>query len=559
MNNNSSERYNVEEIDNEQNIKINATEEIEDFNYIREKSRNKNKLPFLVYILIFTAIIFLGSLIFLIIVSIIYNENYEYEEDIYLKPDISEHKYSRLTFDNGLEIILIQIHSDDMAGGAMTFDTGYLEQKYEPGILKLTLNSFRLNSYENYRYIREYMGSLDQATEEFYSSTYFTILNSGFQHILINFKDFTKFSPPRNVSQSINNRNTSLIISNLLNNINEREKHLIEYLVYNISDENGTDIWRQDIGKEIINKLKNNYTQIEQITLSLFNPKKIKLIFFSHYKMSSMKKYILRYLHELIELKSNEEEKEEINNYTILNTNKIIYHQINDSENNYIKINYYIRNNNISLNQLYKDLGYFNYLKYILDETNEDSLYYNLTHPKDEEGLNIKSLSCNYEIVLKKYIRFSIIINLNYFSYHHIKEIIEIVYNYMEKIKSHIRNSKLSDKRAEELFNITEQNFTFSEDAHEGEYYKNKAKDLFYRDENDYFLKEVWFSKDYTKNFDKIINYINQLTPNNSVVIIALCEKKINLLVAMNLFYIKIYSEQKNILQYYIQSMNFMN
>ena len=234
MNNNSSQRYNVEEIDNEQNIKINATEEIEDFNYIREKSRNKNKLPFLVYILIFTAIIFLGSLIFLIVVSIIYNENYKYEEDIYIKPDISEHKYSRLTFDNGLEIILIQIHSDDMAGGAMTFDTGYLDQKYEPGILKLTLNSFRLNSYENYRYIREYMGSLDQATEEFYSSTYFTILNSGFQHILINFKDFTKFSPPRNVSQSINNRNTSLIISNLLNNINEREKHLIEYLVYNI-------------------------------------------------------------------------------------------------------------------------------------------------------------------------------------------------------------------------------------------------------------------------------------------------------------------------------------
>ena len=37
MNNNSSQRYNVEEIDNEQNIKINATEEIEDFNYIREK------------------------------------------------------------------------------------------------------------------------------------------------------------------------------------------------------------------------------------------------------------------------------------------------------------------------------------------------------------------------------------------------------------------------------------------------------------------------------------------------------------------------------------------
>ena len=92
----------------------------------------------------------------------------------------------------------------------------------------------------------------------------------------------------------------------------------------------------------------------------------------------------------------------------------------------------------------------------------------------------------------------------------------------MEKIKSHIKNSKLSDKRAEELFNITEQNFTFSEDDHEGEYYKNKAKDLFYRDENDYFLKELWFPKDYNKNFTKIMFYMNQLTLNNSVVIVGI-------------------------------------
>ena len=97
----------------------------------------------------------------------------------------------------------------------------------------------------------------------------------------------------------------------------------------------------------------------------------------------------------------------------------------------------------------------------------------------------------------------------------------------MEKIKSHIRNTKLLDKRAEELFTITEQNFTFSEDAHEGEYYKNKAKDLFYRDENDYFLKEVWFPKDYNKNFTKIMFYMNQLILNNSVVIVGINPKTI--------------------------------
>ena len=58
-----------------------------------------------------------------------------------------------------------------------------------------------------------------------------------------------------------------------------------------------------------------------------------------------MRKYILRYFKYLIELKPNEEKEEKMNNYTTLNTNKIIYHRIDDNENNYIKINYYIRSN----------------------------------------------------------------------------------------------------------------------------------------------------------------------------------------------------------------------
>ena len=274
-----------------------------------------------------------------------------------------------------------------MAGGSITFDTGYLDPKYKPGFLRLALDSLKFNDINNYENISEYMPYITHNSEEFYSSTYFTILNSGFQNFLKNFKNETFFSPPQNITDMIKEIKNVRISSD---DIDNREKHLIEYLVYNIADENGKDIWRQDIEDEVVKKLKD-YNIIKNISNGFFKPNKMKLIFSSHYKMSLMKKYILRYMKDLIKIEPNEIKEEKINKYTTLNTNKIIYHQIKNNEKNYIKINYYIsNNNNISLNQLYKDLGYFNYIKYILDETNKDSLYYNLTHPKEEGSLNIK-------------------------------------------------------------------------------------------------------------------------------------------------------------------------
>ena len=117
---------------------------------------------------------------------------------------------------------------------------------------------------------------------------------------------------------------------------------------------------------------------------------------------------------------------------------------------------------------------------------------------------------------------FSISIGLNEYSYNHIKEIIEIVYNHMEKIKAHINNIKSEDERAEEIYNIIEQNFMFMEDSHFGAYYKDKAKDLFYKDYHDYFLKEIWLPNYFNKKFTKIKEYINQLNPTKSVVIIGI-------------------------------------
>ena len=523
-NNNSSESYNVEDPNIEYKMTINDDNDYENLKIksIDQEAKIKKKLPFIIYIFIFSAILFLTTLIVLIYVLCTYKIYYEYKENIYLKPIISEHNYSSLLFDNGLKIILTQVHPNDYAGGALAFEAGYLDSKYKPGFLNLAVNSLRYNDLDSIRYLNEYMGSLNQSLEEFYTSTYFTIINSGFKSFLNNFKNYTQFTPNENRGEYISRRLNRLSISSLLYNINEREKHLIEYLVYNITDNEGKDVWRQGIGEEIKKMINDNFTEIINIMEEIFNPKKIKLIFYSQYKMSLMRKYILRYLQNITKLEVPDRGDDKDNGFKNLITNKIIYHQIGNNENNYIKINYYINNEKANFNELYIDSGYFNYLKYILDETHNESLYYKLTHPEIEGGLNIKSLSCNIGLELKRYIRFTILIKLNEYSYSNIEKIIEIVYNYMEKIKAYINNITPNDIRAEELKYILDQNFSFSEDVHSGEYYKNKAKDLFYRDIYDYFLKEVWVQNDFNNNFTKFKNYIKKLKMENSIVIVGI-------------------------------------
>ena len=124
------------------------------------------------------------------------------------------------------------------------------------------------------------MGDITHAQEEFYSSVYFTILNYGFQKYLSNFKDYKFY----NETTFIND--TERILSRMPQNfsgVEQKEKYLIEYLVYDIKDEDGKDINRQRLQKKV------NYTKIKEIMAELFIPKKVKLIFFIHYKMSFTK------------------------------------------------------------------------------------------------------------------------------------------------------------------------------------------------------------------------------------------------------------------------------
>ena len=78
----------------------------------------KCHIPFIIYILIFTFILFIVSIALLIWT---YNNKeiyYTFERDIYVKPNISEHNYSKITFNNGLQVVLTQVHiSMTLRGG----------------------------------------------------------------------------------------------------------------------------------------------------------------------------------------------------------------------------------------------------------------------------------------------------------------------------------------------------------------------------------------------------------------------------------------------------------
>ena len=98
------------------------------------------------------------------------------------------------------------------------------------------------------RYLNYYMGDLQKSTEEFYSTIYFKILNSGFQKYLNNFTNNINFNIEKdNITALINNGSRRMQNSPPLDNLEEKEKHLLEFLVYNIKDKNGKDIWRQCI------------------------------------------------------------------------------------------------------------------------------------------------------------------------------------------------------------------------------------------------------------------------------------------------------------------------
>lgn len=488
--------------------------------------KNKKKCPFLFYIFIFSLVILIGFIIFTLIVILSKKENYILKDDIYMKPNISNNNYTNVKFNNGLELLLIKVDENDTAGGIIAFDTGYLDTNYQPGYLKLAFLSLITNEVQNSTKLIDYLGKFDYSVEEHYSFFSFSILNSGFFEYLEKFAQLTYLNSDNDEGRYINITKNIYLLSKDLNNQKRNQKkienHFLEYLVYGYK-ENGEDKLPEG-NSSFFDDLKFNETvnnTIKEIMKSLLNPSKMKIILNSHFKMSLMKNKFIKYFNNII---NKNENKENIYNYN--NTKKdiekqqIIYIKLPDYATNYVKIIYFIEGNNNIQNyedyeNLYIDSGYFNYIKYILDGTSSGSLYYNLTH---SEEYNIKSLSSDFEVVLKNKIKFSINIDLNYYSYEHLDTIIYIVYEYVNKIKNHISTLKEKNTQINELYKIMRQNFSFTEDFHDNiNINKKRAINLFCKNNRAYFLRDIWFRDEF--KFSDMNRYTSQLSPNNSVLI----------------------------------------
>ncbi len=335
---------------------------------------------------------------------------------------------------------------------------------------------------------------------------------------------------------------------NNIDDINRRENHLLEYLVYNFKNENNSDILPEGNNETIY---KYNKTELEKKTIKyikkLINPNNIKIVLFSKYKFLVSSKYMIKSFQYLInkeyqepEKDSDDENDDNIFDKIELKKSQIIYMKCKNYETNYIKIIYFIdKINNESFSELYYKSNYLNYISDILSETKENSLYYLLTH---NSNYNIKSIFGDYEYILNSKLIFYIFIELNCLE--NINDIIFIAYQYMNKIvKEGIGENMQMDRYLElqGLFNkkllYTEKSFDTKDLA------KNNGKNIFITKYNQYYyFYNFWCpwerNMSYEDNIKKVNNesylYFSQLKPENSVIILGLRDNDIDYITCNN-------------------------
>ena len=483
------------------------------YNYLLNRKKKK-KLPPLFFILIFSILVFLGFFIYFIVMSITKKENYSYKLEGIDKPDLSEFKYTTLIFDNELEVLLVQIGQNDTAGGSIIFDTGYLDAQYEYGDLQIALNSIlsKTDISNITPDLDDYLGKFEINVNEYYSFFSFSILNDGFFKFL---KTFQKLSYKDNdYSDIIPHKIGEVNMPNRGEIYTRRETIILQYMIYGcknlFSENNDTYITSKNISK------------INEIIDKILKPNKIKIVLASHYKPSMMKKKFLTYFKNIINQGSSNEENSQYKNFK-LSKKKIVL--VEQSQNHYIKIVFFIEKIDENDSQeISKKIGYFNLLKYILEQRNENSLYYHLTELNTESNnFIIKDLSYDYEIILKNKLKFSINIDLAPSNYPYLDEIIFRAYQYINILKQSIDKNVFDFNKAfKEIDKINKQNFTFTEDVNDIIPFTQRLgiKLCNKRNENNFF-KENWIDNNIT--MAKIL--FNQLTPNNSVLILGLNEE----------------------------------
>ena len=506
----------------------------------KRKNNCIRKIPFIIYFFIF-------SCIFMIILIIIYihfyktsNPNFKIVELPWINPELNDRKYQDYIFNNELEVMLIQDTKFDMDGGAIVIESGYMDNPFEEGISSLAsslLSHIVFNDSYNIPILKDYFGNYDYDINEYFTNFRFDILNNGFKKFL---GYFSFLLNPKNLSKFFDDFYKYLLIEvnynyqRKIDYIDYKENHLLEYLVYGFKNEiDGKDILPEgsfnSLSKYNVDELKNK--TLDYI-YRLIDPKKIKIVLFSKYKFLISSNYMKYYFNYLI----NKEQP--VYNHTnkninfekkIFNKSQIFYIKTKYYEYNYIKIIYYIdKIKNETFSELYYKSAYFEYIKDFFYDNKEDSLYSLLTNK-----YNIKSITVDFDVILKSKIHFYIILELN--TLNNINDIIFLTYQYMYKIIKNAIGSNMQTDRYIQIKDICYQKTNYTEKTLDtmslaesnGENIiltKYKPKYYFY-----YHCLPWYNEKDNLEIIKKESeSYFNQLKPENSVIILGLRDQEKN-------------------------------
>ena len=520
----------------------------------KKKDKNKMKIFKPSFILLFLILIILLSItiiVFYIILLVGKSNFYTFDID-WVQNYLNTRKYTNYHFDNGLEVMLIHDSGFDMDGGAIVINKGYYENPMDEGIaIFITImldKAFRNEDHETI--LDNYFGNYGYEIDEDYTAFKFQILNSGFKKYLeafssvLNIANFSKFyddfiEDDDNFNYIIEEMEKYYL--NRTDYLAIKQNHLLEYLVYNLKDENNSESLPEG-NHEIIKKY--NKKELKEKTMEFFNklinPENIKVVLFSKYKFLVSSKYMIKSFQYLINKKPEDSQNIISEQISFENNDfkksQIFYIRGNSYDTSYIQIIYYInRINNETFSELSYKSGYFNYITNILSEKKKGSLYELLTK---NFTYNIKSIDAEEEIIFKSMIKYNIYIELN--SLDNINDIIFITYQYMHKIVKEGIGENIQIGRYMELKKYYDQNLLYTEKTFDTQdlawangmrIFTSKYRPHYY-----FYLYcvpwEINISDE--KNLEIIKNetylYFEQLKPENSVIVLGIRDNGINII-----------------------------
>ena len=498
----------------------------------------KNKICSIYFVFYFLIIIFIFGLYLMIyyLYFITNNEpNFSIKNRDWISPSIDNRSYEIYSFKNGLEVMLIQDKDFDRDGAAIVIEGGYLDNPEEEGIsnyITHILSNYNFNDEINdINILKVYYGNFKFDDEGHFINFRFDILNNGFKQF------FQLFSPILDIDKmnidAFSEKNKTEIIEDMEKNFNQtqeyfpnKEKHLIEYLVYGFKNNITNEEILPEGNSEVLKNIDNS--QIKNYLEKLIIPSKIKIVVFSKYKFSLSSKYMKRNFKYLIDKKNISETSKESNENEDKKFKKsqIIFMNVPDDLNfNYIKIIYYIdKVSNEDYSELFYKKSYFYYISDFLHKKKDGSLYNSIKN-------SIKSIETSINVILKEKIQFTIDLKLK--SLKNINDIIYLTYQYIHKIINKTDETNIQKDRYEELKNICRSTQNLTENSYDT---ITMAKDnAIHLIESKYAQKYYYYFdcvpwndsidyKNYTESFlyNQTAPYLKQLKPENSIIILAI-------------------------------------